>query len=537
MGVESNVNKVSDLNEEWPLVDDPVGQGDDHIRNIKKAVKKSFQDVRIKTTIAEIAEGKFNIGDLLEVSDRNNAPAKVVAGVANGYDKLEGLNGRVAAIENAGDGLSVRCLVTDMFDGATNNTTSILAWLQQLPETDRNTYIFDTGVFVELRQLVPEIPAGTVIRLENARVGNNTGTFYEKGVGYITSDLTENDTIDWVMSGHNASRGFNNFRTSQGSTSADLGRATEVWALGKVNGGQARNMGLEQWAKSSAGDWWEKTIRAEAPWVSVADKNDMWEYWVEGETITAGQYRKGTHMYVAASSGVTGSIKPVHSSGTVSDGGVDWTYVANGDATIYAMDQYGRLAANSRASNTAWQDWVMTPDDPSTTMDVYYRASKPSVKINVRYLPTNASGVKTATPFWSYDGDALSTSLQDTVGGTVFYADNSVFSVRKPMENRSSVTKRTSTAADNDTTPSVLGINTLVVSNTSPTSITAFDDSIEYQEIQVIATNGNTTLVNSGSIRLAGGVNLTMTAFTVVTLRRVAAAITSSFIEVSRSVK
>lgn len=40
MGLESNVQKLADLNENWPVgSQDPVYEGDDHIRNIKKAVK------------------------------------------------------------------------------------------------------------------------------------------------------------------------------------------------------------------------------------------------------------------------------------------------------------------------------------------------------------------------------------------------------------------------------------------------------------------------------------------------------------------
>jgi len=40
VGLESNVQKLADLNENWPVgSQDPVYEGDDHIRNIKKAVK------------------------------------------------------------------------------------------------------------------------------------------------------------------------------------------------------------------------------------------------------------------------------------------------------------------------------------------------------------------------------------------------------------------------------------------------------------------------------------------------------------------
>ena len=44
MGLEV-VNVIEDLDPNWPLGDDPVSQGDDHIRNIKKAVQGSFPNL------------------------------------------------------------------------------------------------------------------------------------------------------------------------------------------------------------------------------------------------------------------------------------------------------------------------------------------------------------------------------------------------------------------------------------------------------------------------------------------------------------
>lgn len=51
--------------------------------------------------------------------------------------------------------------------------------------------------------------------------------------------------------------------------------------------------------------------------------------WITGDTIaTARTYRYfGTNCYINASTGVTGGSAPVHTSGTVSDGGVDWTFL------------------------------------------------------------------------------------------------------------------------------------------------------------------------------------------------------------------
>ena len=53
--------------------------------------------------------------------------------------------------------------------------------------------------------------------------------------------------------------------------------------------------------------------------------------WESGKSITSGAIRKsGNNYYKATSSGTTGQIKPVHTEGSVSDGGVTWLYLHSG---------------------------------------------------------------------------------------------------------------------------------------------------------------------------------------------------------------
>jgi hypothetical protein len=57
--------------------------------------------------------------------------------------------------------------------------------------------------------------------------------------------------------------------------------------------------------------------------------------WVTSTAYTAGAFRRNDgRVYVAASSGTSGTIPPVHTRGTVSDGGVNWTYVNDGTGYI-----------------------------------------------------------------------------------------------------------------------------------------------------------------------------------------------------------
>ena len=53
MSVESQVNNIADLNPTYPQADDPVSQGDNHIRNIKKALKDTFPNIDGTVTASE----------------------------------------------------------------------------------------------------------------------------------------------------------------------------------------------------------------------------------------------------------------------------------------------------------------------------------------------------------------------------------------------------------------------------------------------------------------------------------------------------
>lgn len=64
MPLESEVNLIADLNEAWPTGSDPKNQGDDHIRNVKKAVKAddAADKARLDQLEADVAQLQLFVG-------------------------------------------------------------------------------------------------------------------------------------------------------------------------------------------------------------------------------------------------------------------------------------------------------------------------------------------------------------------------------------------------------------------------------------------------------------------------------------------
>lgn len=98
-------------------------------------------------------------------------------------------------------------------------------------------------------------------------------------------------------------------------------------------------------------------------------------------------------------------------------------------------------------------------------------------------------------------------------------------------------------ASNGDSTPSLLDstferITTLLLSNTAATNITYFDDGYEGQIIRIIATNGNSTLINGtdNGINLAGAANYAMSAKDTITLQLIdTGGFTRRWLELGRS--
>ena len=84
MPIEGQVNNISDLNPIYPQSDDPVSQGDNHVRNIKKALKDTFPNIDGTVTATEDDLNQLVGNDLSgDISSLEGRVSKNEADIAN----------------------------------------------------------------------------------------------------------------------------------------------------------------------------------------------------------------------------------------------------------------------------------------------------------------------------------------------------------------------------------------------------------------------------------------------------------------------
>ena len=112
-----------------------------------------------------------------------------------------------------------------------------------------------------------------------------------------------------------------------------------------------------------------------------------------------------------------------------------------------------------------------------------------------------------------YDTDS-SGAIYDTIYNTILLTSSLVnaFPLSSGVSSSSADLQSfgLNTLTNNSATPSVTRAGLYLASNSSATSITNFTNGADGQVLMINATNGNTTLVNGATLKLAGAANKTM---------------------------
>ena len=207
---------------------------------------------------------------------------------------------------------------------------------------------------------------------------------------------------------------------------------------------------------------------------------------------------------------------------------------------MFGVDQHGRwlLGPASSYSETFKQKVGIT--DPGNGTYVFNGiAGGLSRSAILKLTPTNSTpsgsradqGSEVPQPYFEATvANGLSVVKSDGSTGIAYFSDSGGLQTR---ELRSLVTTTTGSGA----APSVNGIGTLLINNGGAVSITNLSGGDDGQIVQLIFQNANTTVVSSASLLMQGSVDVTPTAWSVITVFKIPTGTSNRWVELSRSIK
>lgn len=225
----------------------------------------------------------------------------------------------------------------------------------------------------------------------------------------------------------------------------------------------------------------------------TAWRTPMLGAWRAGRVAAINDYMQaGNKLYRATSAGTTGATKPSHTSGTVSDGSVNWLFVRDysGGVGFFPTALIGN------------RDDMPKFGFPNARLQMAADSLVWNGK-NTVYLDNTATAVWSAGVTLN-SKDFNITSL--TGGGALRFSPDSSF----VQWNGFAQLHAAKIVTNNSATPDVTKTTLLRFDNTGATTVTAFTNSLTYQTLMVFSSNSNTTLQHGAGIKLAGGRDRTM---------------------------
>lgn len=214
--------------------------------------------------------------------------------------------------------------------------------------------------------------------------------------------------------------------------------------------------------------------------------------WRTGLSYVIGDYiTSSTKLYQATTAGTSGSTKPSHASGIVSDGGVSWEFIKDYAAASAA----GAITGCALIGN---EDDVPLHGFPDVRMQL---AGDVLSQSGVKTIFTDNTGAEIFSLGTDLNTDNLYMRLAS--GGYVRFDNSGKFMQWGNISESSIATSFTG----NETAPSIVGARVVVFGNSSATSVVDFDGGVGYQRFTVHTSNAQTTLVHGTNIKLSGGVD------------------------------
>ena len=231
-------------------------------------------------------------------------------------------------------------------------------------------------------------------------------------------------------------------------------------------------------------------------------RTPMMGAWKAGLAYNIGDYILSSFkLYKATTSGIAGATAPSHYSGTVDDGVVSWEFIRDYQAAVASFD-----------TCVIFGDVDDMPLFGQFDIPVQYHGHTVH-KFGFRDKWLKSDG--TTTLAWTgVRSDSSSYQIEMADGSTTQFFEG----WRRAVN--SALSLGTQVIATNSGTVDIANKEKITFSNTVATNVSIISNPRVNQILYIEATNSNTTLVHNAQIRLKGGVNLPLTAESMVILVR-----------------
>lgn len=185
--------------------------------------------------------------------------------------------------------------------------------------------------------------------------------------------------------------------------------------------------------------------------------NKKYSPWLTSTSYSVGQQVfNGNYKYIATSAGTSGVSAPSHTSGTVSDGGVNWLFIE----AFTNLDNFQNNVYITIGRNAPWDNPGVNDETPIDPIDSHATEFETASKI-ISAKRIGASNVKMAIlrNEWDVSGTTIYSEYDPTVEDfnypTPFYVtvDNKIYKCLNNNGGVASTTQPTGTSADPVITP------------------------------------------------------------------------------------
>lgn len=264
-----------------------------------------------------------------------------------------------------------------LVDGITNQTSALLTLLSSLSASAyRGIVNIPYNTKFDVAAVYAAVPLGVILKDESSINWGQPPSYKNKFLITYSGDNVSDDTQEIIASPHHPALMFLNMGTDVSAAAASR-YATILHGVGKDYAGDPLLGWIYQFAKDPSAAQWRTSMRLQTPY-NVAIKNP--QPWITATVYAANSYcvSDGGKIYTTVAGGTSGVTAPTGTGGSISDGGVTWSYsqaALNIDSTRFDWFEDGKTGQYAPTNGTVRhtqvagvKSWYLELDDSTGTI-------------------------------------------------------------------------------------------------------------------------------------------------------------------------